>query len=131
MSKPDFSDQHIATFLHLKQMVKGAVGAGLNANGDLAPIAENISSAEEFLKKASDLIGIKKTGEAEINPVPNGSVDVVWRTGKGHLLINFRQPEKGIAHYYFDQYDEQLGRQGAFRVDEPLPADLKIHLKSL
>lgn len=107
------------------------LGPDWDSNGAIAPLAGNIEAVTQFLRKAVGIVSALKMEEAEMNPVPDGSIDVVWRTRKGHLLINFREPENAIAHFYFDQYDARLGRQGAFNYNESLPEDIQIHLKSL
>ncbi len=133
--------QHLTKYVVDTYTVHLAIGKTLDelkqlehdwdASGALAPMDANIEAAGEFLRKAAGILSAEKMEEAEINPVPDGSIDVVWRTRNGHLLINFREPEIGIAHFYFDQYDPRLGRQGAFSNSAWLPDDIQGYLKSL
>lgn len=41
-----------------------------------------------------------------VNAVPDGSIDITWHSQKARLLINIRNSDQAIAHYYGDLYSE-------------------------
>ncbi len=49
----------------------------------------------------------------EINPVPNGTIDLSWRTKNARMLINIRE-EQGelLAFYYGDLYKDRFPNKG-------------------
>lgn len=103
-------------------------------NGALKPDYQNIDNAIHFLDKAFEKLLLKEDMDLdlpEINACPDGSIDVVWRLSKAFMLINFRNPKSKIAHFYFDQYREELGRQGGIELDKPLPDDVLSYLAAL
>ena len=49
----------------------------------------------------------------EINPVPNGTIDLSWRTKNARLLINIREEKnETLAYYYGDLYNDRFPVKG-------------------
>ena len=47
-----------------------------------------------------------------IDPVPDGSIDLLWHTAKARMLINIKNTEKPEAHYYGDLYNDDESLKG-------------------
>lgn len=55
----------------------------------------------------------------EINPVPNGSIDLSWRTARARTLINVRKEGTGYtAYYYGDEYNNVNPNKGAMPITD-------------
>ena len=130
------SENEIATFRQaIQEQVEElqSLEVDWDDSGALAPIPGNIDNAVNFLWAA--FYDLQKSEIflciPEVNACPDGSVDVVWRRNKAFMLINFRNPEEQIAFYYFDEYNDKLGRQGGIQINEQIPADIQLYLKAI
>ncbi len=77
--------------------------------------------AMDFLKNYSQYITQKKTiniQAPQINPCRDGSIDLSWRTPKARMLINFKNDDSGLAHYYGDYYNNINSIKGYVKTDE-------------
>ncbi len=111
-----------------------SLDANWDEDGALKPDTRNIDNAEMFVRYAFDYLSGKDKNlpAPEMNPLYDGSVDVVWRLRKAYLLINFRNPEEGFAYFYFDRYIEKLGVQAGINLNDPSTwEELDIRLDKL
>jgi len=99
----------------------------------MAPIVGNLDDAKQFLLRIH--VELKRIGlnlsMPELNPCNDGSLDVVWRQPENFLLLNFRDPEQGLVHYYFDNYDTKLARQSALELSGAIPRDFNFYLQAI
>lgn len=110
-----------------------SLGENWDGSGALAPAPANVDNACHFLLDAFQTLQKEKVflTTPEMNACPDGSVDVVWRTQNAFMLINFRNPDEQIAYYYFDRYNDKLGRQGGIQINEHIPEDIQLYLKAV
>jgi hypothetical protein len=69
---------------------------------------------------AKQIFNIHKTiiQSPEINPCPDGSIDLSWRTDLVRLLINFRiKDDQVTAVFYRDHYNNQNSNKGSLTLD--------------
>ena len=67
----------------------------------------------------------------EINPCPNGTIDLSWRTEKSRLLINVKSSPKGyLAYYYGDYYNNDSPIKGYVFVNK-VSAFLAVWMRDL
>lgn len=67
----------------------------------------------------------------EINPVGNGSVDIVWRTKEARLLMNVKPPRSPvIASYYGDLYNNGQEIRNVIK-DDSIVEHLAFWMKNL
>lgn len=111
----------------------GSLTDDWDEEGALKPEAGNIENLRVFLIQANDKMEQqgKRLSMPELNACADGAVDVVWRMKDAFLLINFRSPEEGVAYYYFDRYNDKLGRQGGIALDQNIPGDVELYLKAV
>ena len=93
---------------------------------DASPIGQKLwRTAIDFLKGHA-LSVINKSGHViatpTINPLPDGTIDLHWKSKHGMLLINIRGDEKSIAEYYGDRPNGLFikGRADAQAQDEAI-----------
>lgn len=93
-----------------------------NGEGALAISKEIVNEVKDFLIQYYSFldstagISIKLP---EINPCPNGSIDLEWQTASARLLINVRKRENEyFGFYYGDKYDDKMQLKGSFPVNE-------------
>jgi len=121
--------------LQLTESIDGLKRLKNDWDGDdaLAPIVSNLDDAKQFLLRIH--AEVKRMGlnlpMPELNPCNDGSLDVVWRQPENFLLLNFREPEQGLVHYYFDNYDTKLARQSALELLGVIPRDFKFYLQAI
>ncbi len=69
----------------------------------------------------------------EINPCPDGSIDLDWATPNAQLLINIRKDKADneyVAYYYGDRYNDKTQFKGSFPISE-FSESLAIWMKYL
>jgi hypothetical protein len=59
----------------------------------------------------------------EINPCPDGSIDLSWRTTEARMLINIRNTHEGKAFYYGDLYEDKNSIKGNVNTEK-----VELHL---
>lgn len=101
--------------------------------GSLAINPKNYDNAVAFLKMYAQYIFDEfklVLEEPDIDAARDGSVDLVWRTSKARLLINFRLPEENRAYFYGDNYSDDDHRKGAIPLGS-VKDDFALWLKNL
>jgi len=87
-----------------------------------------INYSKNILESSIDNTTIKCP---EINPCPNGSIDLSWRTAKARFLVNVRVENNiVVAYYYGDLYNEKspISSDGACNIDK-LPNWIIVWMK--
>lgn len=72
--------------------------------------SQALEAAGRLLMDMAELLlrspGNQTLAVPEINPVPNGSIDLSWRTARARMLINVRKEGTGYtAYFYGDEYN--------------------------
>lgn len=124
--------QSIKEFLKEIELLS-KLGENWDEDGALKPDRNNIQNVIVFIRNCLNFSGSehRPLPMPEFNACPDGSVDVVWRLKAVFLLLNFRNPEKKKAYFYFDEYNEEYGRQGGLNLNQPFTDDFKTYLRKL
>jgi hypothetical protein len=71
-------------------------------------------------------------GSPEINPCPNGAIDLAWKTTHARLLVNFKQSEIGITgSYYGDLYHNEQAIKNIIKQEDEIIEHLAFWMKNL
>ncbi len=107
--------------------------ANWNDEGALPISTPLFEATADFLRKQSRVLSNSgvKLAVPEINPNPQGSIDLSWRTAKARLLINIRLVnEIPQAYFYGDLYNNQDPVKGKSQLS-PFPEYISVWMKFL
>lgn len=123
--RPSTQQIHINPLENLIENAKSILNLPFDWNdeGALTIDETTFNNSTSFLKQYVNFISNYLNTEIklpEINPCPDGSIDLEWHTDNAQLLINIRQDKEGnyTAFYYGDRHNNKMQIKGSTPVNE-------------